>query len=167
MERSHKVPKNLIKKMLGLSKTEKEDTWLPEQWEMADPLEDQIQRPAKPSGVVIHGRENPLLVNNFSAALEQVLLEESGKGMKIKLGEFHDWSPKAKQKYAGDYILGFSKIFISLAQGFTNWFMVTGTEPALREWVLQQPYNSITLHDIFRSSLRINNGDVYLTILTI
>ena len=100
------------------------------------------------------------------------------------VGEEHKWSPEA-QKYLyygfwdrlkdfvkGDYkefpapLLLRSKIFLLLACGYTNRYMVTGKEGELEKKLMSYRDGSVQIHDVFRESYLLNKGDIYLTLLT-
>ena len=100
------------------------------------------------------------------------------------LGEEHKWSPEARRyllygfwhrlwRYSicqqRDFplpLLQRSKLFLCLACGWTSRYCVTGQEQALAERMLQYPDRGIRLHDLFDESYVLNEGNLYLTLLT-
>jgi hypothetical protein len=60
-----------------------------------------------------------------------------------------------------------SKLLVAISRGATSSYMVTGTEENLKDYILSRPEESINLEEMFRASYRINQGDVYLALLTI
>ena len=59
------------------------------------------------------------------------------------------------------------KLLATLAMGATSRFMATEQDQELRSWILDQPISSILPEDIFRESLRLQNGDIYKALLSI
>ena len=100
------------------------------------------------------------------------------------MGEEHIWSPEAKRylhygywhrlgrKIAGkqkDFpmpMLMRSKLFCCLACGWTARYCITGQEQALVDRIMGYPDNSILPHHLFEESYLLNNGDIYMTMLT-
>lgn len=171
VERAEKVPKNLFKKLLDKEKnTDLDDPWIPQDWELEDPLQDSgnsfVSSKINNDTPSIQGRENPIHIYKFIEMLNQVLKEESENGLDIIEGTPHDWSAEIK-KEVQTAVVGLSKHFICLSLGFCSRFMKTEQEQNLHNWLVKQELSSVTLEGIFRQSLRLNKGDVYLTILTI
>lgn len=169
IQRAEVVPGHILKALFNDDKfSSSTDPWKPEVWESEDPLAGKVTPPAKPSGPSVQGREKPIHVEKFSEMLDQVLFEESQRGLTPVVGAFHEWSPETREKHLGkNAVVGFSKLFICLSLGFTNRFMKTGHEQDLWKWLVQQDYNSVTLPELFRASYRLSQGDVYLSLLTI
>lgn len=100
------------------------------------------------------------------------------------LGEEHEWSPEARRYlYYGFWhrvwrygICGQkdfpmpaflrSKLLLCLAFGWTSRYCVTGQERALEERILSYPDHSVRIHDLFDESYVLNDGNLYLTLLT-
>jgi len=120
----------------------------------------------KNQSVNLEGMTNPINLQGFIKMLNQVLLEES-QSYKIEVGEFHKWHPQLKKEHPLSLFLKFPKPLIALAQGDTSKFLYTGSEEKLILWILEQPAESITPEMMFRKSLQLNSGNVYLTILSI
>jgi hypothetical protein len=102
--------------------------------------------------------------------LARIIRDENlESGIEPSIGKFHEWSPEFYQGKGLEilplYLSG--KIFSALVRGQTAIYLRTDREDSLREWILSQPKRSVTLHGLFRVSYRLNEGDVYLTILTI
>ncbi|MBN9416287.1 MAG: hypothetical protein J0I12_12665 [Candidatus Eremiobacteraeota bacterium] len=60
---------------------------------------------------------------------------------------------------------GRSKLICALGLGATAVVMPTGQEKGLREWMLQQQKGSIELHQLFGQAYKLNQGDLYSTLL--
>lgn len=171
VERAEKVPKNLFKRLFDKQKnSDANDPWIPQNWELEDPLEDSLSTSTignlTNTSLSIQGRENPIHVLKFIDMLNQVLKEEAENGLQITEGTPHEWSPEIKKEIQSA-VVGLSKHFICLSLGFCSRFMMTEQEQNLHAWLIKQELNSVTLEAIFRQSLKLNKGDVYLTILTI
>jgi len=122
------------------------------------------------SKLQIEGRVNPFRKKEMLNMMMQIIKEEQAAGLQPKFGEPHTWSPEFIQycKEKGEMIpLGFTKLLTALASGVTSRHFKTGTEEALINYFLSRPEESVTMDEAFRASYRLNNGDVYLTILTI
>ncbi len=163
IERANSVPKNILASLINKEGPQDKD-WLPDPREWEDPLSDLIPQPAPTEGISVQGRENPLILESFKKTLTQVIQEEARKGILPVIGTAHDWSAAYKNKHVMSQA---SKLLVALALGFTDRFMITGKEENLRQWILTENYESITLPEMFRASYRLNHGNVYLTLLTI
>jgi hypothetical protein len=85
------------------------------------------------------------------------------------LGEPTRWSLDF-QRCLGPQFFGFiafPKTLGALAIGMGFDLTPTRREEALYRWLLEQPDHSVEPTELFRASFRLNQGDVYLTILTI
>lgn len=60
---------------------------------------------------------------------------------------------------------GRSKLLCALGLGATSVVMPTGQEKGLRDWMLQQKSGSIELHQLFGQAYKLNEGDLYSTLL--
>ncbi len=168
IERAAKVPKNVLRALFqneNYGRTT--DPWLPEPWEMVEPFAGKKVEPVtKGPGPSIQGREKPIKLEEFLEMMKQVLREETTDGQKATVGVFHRWAPETMENIKSP-VMVFSKLFVVLSMGFSSRFMTTGHEADLWQWIVAQEYNSVTLPEIFRASLRIHRGDVYLALLTI
>ncbi len=99
-------------------------------------------------------------------------------------GQEHEWSPEAKRylrygfwhrlhRYANydqaefpTPLFARSKLFLCLACGWSSRYCATGQEKALEERILQRPDRSVQIHELFEESYILNNGNIYLTLLT-
>ncbi len=170
--RAGKVPKNIfsfLKKKSSGQKNSELDDWAPEDSELKDDLNIPFKNLTDPAQPIIQGRDNPLKVQELTKAFGQIIKEESlAHQLKPQFGKIHHWSMDSSQKQiTSSYIMAFDKVFVALCLGFTNRFMKTEREEDLRTWMLAQSYNSITLPSLFQQSYILNEGDVYLTLLTI
>jgi len=137
--------------------------------EMSSLLDDSLEygEPEK-KGPVIEGRQNPIKSNEIIKMFKQIITQENNKGIKAKVGEFHKWSREYKKENRKTIsIWQGSKLFLTLAAGTTSRFLVTGGEDDLINWILRQENNSIEIHEIFRRSYQIHNGNIYLSLLGI
>ena len=122
------------------------------------------------SKLQIEGRINPFRKKEMLNMMMQVIKEEQAGGLQPVFGEPHTWSPEFIRycKDKGELIpLGFTKLLTALASGVTSRHFKTGTETALIEYFLSREEGSVTMDQAFRRSYQLNNGDVYLAILTI
>lgn len=129
------------------------------------------------------GRTKPIHIPRLVNAIHRVILEQYPAITPV-MGEEHKWSPEA-QRYlwygfwhrVGRFIIGKqrefptllfmrSKIFLLLACGWTSRYAVTGQEPALEQRIMSYPDGRMQLHELFRESYVLNNGNMYLTMLT-
>lgn len=116
--------------------------------------------------VQIEGLKNPIKRDGFRQMFARILQEEEKNGLKISAGKVHVWSPEVRSAYPGDMILNWPKLLVALASGFSSQVLLTDTQDELIQWAVSQPRDSITMASLFRQSLRLNKGDVYLTMLT-
>ena len=173
IERVSKAPKNIIK-FFGKSEPDLSKNafaeWVPDESDRVETADDKaFGRLEDPNKINIQGREKPINVKRFTESLIQIMKDENiNSSITPKLGEFHEWAPETFEKYRGqNLIIGFNKVFVALCMGFTSRFMKTDQEENLKTWILTQPFNSIELAEMFRQSYRLNNGDVYLSLMTI
>ena len=117
----------------------------------------------------IEGRTPPIRTRGFTDMLLTVISQESREGLAPSPGIPHRWSPAFLHHHANDFplISSSSKLFVALAYGVTSRFMVTGLEYQLAHWMAAQHDASISPEMLFRKSYRLNQGDIYLTLLTI
>ena len=122
------------------------------------------------SKLQLEGRTNPFRKQEMLNMMMQVIKEEQAAGLEPRFGEPHTWSPEFIRycRETGEMLpLGLTKLLTALASGTTSRHFKTGTEPALIEYILAREEASVTMDQLFRTSYRLNGGDVYLTILTI
>lgn len=82
---------------------------------------------------------------------------------RISLGTMHRWA--SSDLFSAKSLA--SKLLMCLATATSSRFMYVGKEVDLIKWILSQPDNSVTIERIFNESYSLNEGNVYLTILTI
>lgn len=123
----------------------------------------------KEGALVIEGKVPPFYPTKLANMFNRVIQEEAKLGIKPQVGEFHKWSKGFIRKHYLEFFpfTTMSKVLLALARGDTARYMVTGEEQNLKNWILKQDENSITLDKMFRSSYQINKGNVYATLLTI
>lgn len=116
------------------------------------------------------GHINPIKKDELLNMFLQVIVEEK-KNNQItpKVGTKLNWSKEFRKKHIGKFpLLRFlPKIFVALTRGQASQYMISGKEIELAKALVELPYNSLTLDQLFRISYQINDGDVYMTLLTI
>jgi hypothetical protein len=120
--------------------------------------------------VQLEGHKDPFSPKNVSLMIKQVISEEYHQNSILPTyGQVHKWDPRLEKKLKKrfPFFARLPKLLIALACGVTFNFMRTDKEDTLIEYIISRPINSISLEEMFRTSYRINNGDVYLTLLTI
>ena len=133
------------------------------------PKESQLRSPRFEQENPILEEASPKRVDNASAVplfradtlvtdLMGIIEMENRQGRQASIGRPHRW---AKSRFM------LSKIIVALATASSARFLYVGQEVPLIEWIKKQPDNSITIEQLFRRSYKLNNGDVYLTLLTI
>lgn len=121
------------------------------------------------SKLFIEGRDNPIRVKEMTMMFTQIIKEETANGILPKYGETHRWSPeflKLSEEKGESIPLTFSKLLAALSSGVTARHMKTGKEVDIINFILSRPDKSLAMHELFRESYRMNDGDVYLSILT-
>lgn len=116
--------------------------------------------------VSFDGKLNPFKREGFKKMFAQVLIEEEAQGLEITYGAPHVWSQEILEAFPNDFVTGFPKILVAMASGFSSMYLKTDHESDLEKWMLAQPLNSIQYPELFRQSLRLTKGDVYLAVLT-
>jgi hypothetical protein len=116
-------------------------------------------------------RKAPFKKDEMIERLQNVIkvYEEKNKDKKVFVGEFHDWDQSKKKELAKEFpqSLVFSKILTSLALGVSSKFLKTPNDTELRSWLESQDVVSVEIEDLFLKSLELNQGDLYLTLLSI
>jgi hypothetical protein len=121
------------------------------------------------SKLMIEGRNNPIKIKEMVKMFTQIISEETANGITPKYGRVHAWSPeflKLCEEKGESIPLTFSKLLTALSSGVTARHMKTGKETDLINFILSRPNKSLFLHEIFIQSYRLNDGDVYQSILT-
>lgn len=118
------------------------------------------------TGPRIDGKKNPYNIKGFENMLLQIIVEERANGIEPSVGEFHTWAPGTRKNNLSNAYVKFEKLLIALALGVTYNIMPTLQEGALKEYLLKQNDKSVPFHDFLRRSYQLNNGNVYLTLLT-
>lgn len=127
------------------------------------------------------GRQAPLdndaLLESLQAVMEELPQYEP------HIGKEHVWSRQSRSHRGLGYFrrivsavkgdrpfpfptTGRSKMLCALGLGATAAVMPTGQEEKLQKWVLSQKKGSIQFHDLFRETYKLNEGDLYGTLLT-
>lgn len=111
---------------------------------------------------------DPIQKKAFLNMIKQVIFEESKSIAPIQ-GEIHRWQRKTfgKTLAACPIIPLAPKILVMLATGVSFRFAFTGREDSLAEEISLHPVRSLYPHDVFRMSYRLNQGNIYLSLLTI
>lgn len=99
-------------------------------------------------------------------------------------GEEHKWSPQAMEYLPRSFwhrlgrrlngaqqdfpasTFGCSKLLICLSCGWTSRYCVTGREDSLIQAVMSYPDKGVEPHNLFEESYILNDGNIYLTLLT-
>ena len=117
----------------------------------------------------IEGDLKPIVENEFLNMIKQIIYEESKNGITPKVGKVHRFGRCAEKYYLREYpyFKISSKLLMALARGVTARFMVTGRELLLERYILSFGKAEVTPEMIIRESYILNDGDFYLTILTI
>jgi hypothetical protein len=119
----------------------------------------------------VESRKTPINANALSLDLIQVIEEEEKKGIALKKGESHLWSKKFKEDkklLSVQTIRSIpSKMLTTLSEGKSGDLMVTEKEKELSQFILSQKTSSITPAELFRKSYQLNEGNLYLSLLTI
>ena len=115
----------------------------------------------------IQGNENPYNSKGFQKLFTQIIFEEQNNGIQPSVGQVHDWSPEIREAFPRHMTMRFSKLLTCLALGVSSKYLVTGQEQSLRAFLLLQENNTVTFEKIFRQSYRLNQGNIYLSLLTI
>lgn len=127
------------------------------------------------------GKEAPLDIGPLLTTLTSVMKESPE--LTPHIGPEHVWSDEGKSYqglgfYArvGQAIIGErpfpfptfsrSKLICALGLGATNVMMPTGKEADLKAWVLSQELGSVEFHELFGQAYRMNQGDLYATLLS-
>ncbi len=137
--------------------------------------------PDKPAGFKI-GTELPLELEQLQADVE-TMIESNRPQIQPSLGREHTWSEAGKE-YLSKTIwkralwavkgessvpvptFGTSKLLLMLAIGATSRVAQTGQEQPLKSWILQQPDHSIGINKLFETSYKLNQGNLYQTLMT-
>ena len=127
------------------------------------------------------GQEAPIHTSAFVETLQAGM--NDFPDLKPHIGPEHVWSKESKPHRGFGYFrraakslvsdkdfpfptLGRSKLLCALGSGSTAVVMPTGREEPLKEWVLEQEKGSVQIDTLFKESYRLNEGDLYGTLLT-
>lgn len=125
------------------------------------------------------GNEPPLDIEPLLDTLQSVMREFPQ--YRPHIGPEHAWSKESRPGLGGSFparalmavkgerpfpapILG-SKLLSALALGATSLALPTGKEKELQDWMGAQDDRSIQFHELFREAYRLNQGDLYGTLL--
>lgn len=121
----------------------------------------------------IEGSRNPIRIHQFEKMMRQVIAEEAEAGIPPTEGTPHGWSAEFLERHRGRpgfwmlrWPFTMSKLLMALFSEQAPKVLPTGQEIHLLGYLLSRPDESVTLDELFRRSYRLNNGDVYLTLLT-
>ncbi len=121
--------------------------------------------------LVVESRKTPINVNGLSLDLIRIIEEEEKNGIPYKKGDSHKWSEqfkKEKKFFSNQTIKSLpSKMLAALSGGKSVDLMVTEKEKDLASFILGQKRSSLTPQELFRKSYQLNQGNVYLSLLTI
>lgn len=122
------------------------------------------------SEIVIEGRKDPFDAKDLGQKLFNVILEEEKKGVTPRFGEIHRWSKEFKSQRSGfkEHFKSIpSKILTVLSGGKSAALLKAGPEEELRQFILDQDDLSLVPKELFRKSYQLNQGNIYLSLLTI
>ena len=131
---------------------------------------DKIRELFKLGKLEIDGHERAFESDEFSKELINVILEEEGKGITAHKGEKHRWSSEfqaEKTKFKDNLKSAPSKLMAALSGGKSSNLLVTEKESDLEKFILEQNNLSLTPKELFRKSYQLNQGNVYLSLLTV
>jgi hypothetical protein len=124
--------------------------------------------------------KRPLNVNKIFQGLLLIIDKHKDNGIKPHMSTVHEYSeefmqwkkkkilnPETKELQKNTIKTTFNKLLTALATGTTSVFLATGLENKLKEWMLKQDDDSISLYGLFEQSYLLAKGDLYLTLLTI
>jgi hypothetical protein len=120
--------------------------------------------------VQLEGKQDPFDPKKLTLMMKQVISEEFAENhLTPSEGRIHEWDPELKKKLKKKFpFFGrMSKLLIALACGVSYQYLRTDKEIELTQYILTRAQNSITIEEMFRQSYRLNQGDVYLSLLTI
>jgi len=118
----------------------------------------------------IDGDERAFESDELSQELINVILEEEGKGIPAQKGEKHRWSREFKDERSKlkDILKSVpSKMMATLSGGKSSQLLVTEKEQDLEKFIQEQNNLSLTPKELFRKSYQLNQGNVYLSLLTV
>jgi hypothetical protein len=167
LQRVQTIPKNIFHAVVH---GETPDDIHPEEWQLREPLKQSAPLLVDPAQPSIQGRLNPIRVEGLIKAFTEIISEEYRNGIQPSLGQVHQWAPETLDKFRGKPgtdVLLISKLLAVMALGESQIYTPTGQGRALFDWILTQPFNSITLPELFRATYKLNDGDVYSSLLTI
>jgi hypothetical protein len=120
--------------------------------------------------IILEGRKDSFDGKELGQKLVEVILEEEKKGLTPYFGEIHRWSKEFKAQRAGfkEHLKSLpSKILTVLSGGKSAALLKAGPEEDLRDFILKQDDLSLVPIEIFRKSYQLNQGNIYLSLLTI
>lgn len=92
--------------------------------------------------------------------LKEIISHKNKLGIKVSFGKTHTWSTLQPASFL-------PKIIVALATASSARFMYIGKEVNLIKWITAQKDKSVTIESLFQYSYILNDGNMYLTILTI
>ena len=92
--------------------------------------------------------------------LKEIISDKNKLGIKVSSGKTHTWCTLQPASFL-------PKIIVALATASSARFMYTSKEIDLIKWIALQQDKSVTIENLFHHSYILNNGNTYLTILTI
>jgi hypothetical protein len=110
------------------------------------------------------GHRDPFRADALRPMVAEVLDQLSRHGTDIHPGTPIRWSKRYRKKHPVPMT---SRLLVTLAFGRTSYFLRTGHEEALWDWILAQPDDSISVPALLTTSLRVCDGDVRQALLTI
>jgi hypothetical protein len=110
----------------------------------------------------------PIIVKDFVEMMMQVILQESSQ-FPLTRGQVHRWAKGSRWRHQLEcpLVIEAPKLLLMLATGVSYRFALTGKEDELAQQIRTYSVRSLYPHDVFRMSYRLNEGNLYLTLLTI
>lgn len=118
----------------------------------------------------LEGHQKPFHPDKMLLMFKQVIVEESRAQQIIPtLGKIHRYDPTIKKLLNKKFpiLTRFSKLLLCLSRGVCSKYLISGKESELKKAIIARPYDSVTIEEMFRLSFKVNQGDLYLSLLTI
>lgn len=131
---------------------------------------DELEYMSKKDEVVVNveSTQKPFSSNDLYETLASSLSRyQIETGESVTVGQCHKWSKKFQDETPFSKVKVMGKLLAALSMGVSSQYLRTGKEEGLRDWILTKDDRSVTLDEIFLKSLYLNDGNTYLSSLTI
>lgn len=115
-------------------------------------------------------RRSPMDIQDYVQAFQQSIANyESKSKTKVYMSKEHTWNPDTHKERIKEYPMSrfYSKLLLSLAMGVTSRYMITDKDEELTHYLESSPSSSITPQLLLEKSLELQEGDLYLALLSI